>query len=251
MTVTIEAVSSRYERVLIVLPAFNEQESVAQTVRDVRVALPNVTCLVVDDASLDATAAEAAGAGAHVLRLPFNLGVGGAMRAGFTFAVENGFDTVVQIDADGQHDPADADTLLDQLAHADLVIGARFAGKGDYDVRGPRRWAMVALAGILTRVTRTRLTDTTSGYRASGPRAIELFARHYPAEYLGDTIETIVIASRRGLRIRQVPVSMRPRSGGVPSHNPVKAARYLARAVLALLFALLRPASAYEAGGRS
>lgn len=243
--------SSRYERVLVVLPAFNEEESVAQTVRDVRAALPGVTCLVVDDASVDTTTAEASGAGATVLRLPFNLGVGGAMRAGFTFALENGFETVIQIDADGQHDPSEADALLDELTEADLVIGARFAGKGEYDVRGPRRWAMVVLAAILTRVTRTPLTDTTSGYRATGPRALALFSRHYPAEYLGDTIETIVIAARRGLRIRQVPVSMRPRAGGVPSHNPVKAARYLARAVLALLFALVRPVSAYGGGARS
>jgi len=102
---------------------------------------------------------------------------------------------------------------------------------------------------VLSRTSRTRLTDTTSGFRASGPKAVALFAQHYPAEYLGDTIEALVIASRSGLVIRQVPVTMRPRAGGVPSHNPFKSAAYLARAGLALVFALIRPPSTYRVGG--
>ena len=240
------------ERVLVVLPAFNEVETVAQTVREVRTHLPDATCIVVNDASRDATSLEAAAAGARVLNLPFNLGVGGAMRAGFTYAVENGYGIVLQVDADGQHDPAEAAAVIGRLGpDADLVIGARFAGEGDYQARGPRRWAMIVLAAILSRVAGTRLTDTTSGFRASGPRAVALFARHYPAEFLGDTIETIVIAARTGLSVRQVPVSMRPRAGGVPSHNPLKSAVYLGRAMLALLFAVARPASAYVNGARS
>ena len=242
----------RSERVLVVLPAFNEVETVAQTIREVHDHLPDATCIVVNDASRDATAREAAAAGARVLNLPFNLGVGGAMRAGFTYALENGYDIVLQVDADGQHDPAEAAAVIGRLGpDADLVIGARFAGQGEYRARGPRRWAMVVLAAILSRVTRTRLTDTTSGFRASGPRAVALFARHYPAEFLGDTIETIVIAARTGLAVRQVPVSMRPRAGGVPSHNPLRSAAYLGRAMLALLFAVARPASAYLNGTRS
>ena len=234
------------------LPAFNEVETVAQTVREVRLNLPEATCLVVNDASGDATALEAAAAGARVLNLPFNLGVGGAMRAGFTYALENGYDIVLQVDADGQHDAAEAPSVIGRLGpDADLVIGARFAGQGEYRARGPRRWAMVVLAAMLSRVAKTRLTDTTSGFRASGPRAVALFARHYPAEFLGDTIETIVIAARTGLSVRQVPVSMRPRAGGVPSHNPIRSAAYLGRAMLALLFAVVRPASAYVDGPRS
>jgi len=228
-------------RTLIVMPALNEEGSVAEVVREVREKLPGVSCLVVDDGSTDRTAELASAAGATVASLPYNIGVGGAMRLGFVYALENGFDNVVQVDSDGQHDPANVPALIDALGRADVVLGARFAGTGAYEVRGPRKWAMVVLASVLSRVARTRLTDTTSGFRASGPRAVRLFANHYPAEYLGDTIESLVIAARSGCRIEQIPVAMRPRAAGTPSHNPVKAAAYLARAGLALVFALLRP----------
>lgn len=229
------------EDTLIVLPALNEEASVEAVVSEVLAALPGVGCLVVDDGSSDRTAARATAAGARVASLPFNVGVGGAMRLGFNYALQNGFSNVVQVDADGQHDPASVAALIARLEDADVVLGARFAGEGDYRARGPRRWAMALLSVILSRVARTRLTDTTSGFRASGPRAVALFAVHYPAEYLGDTIESLVIASRAGCVIRQVPVAMRPRAGGRPSHNPFRAAAYLGRAILALIFALIRP----------
>ena len=232
---------SSVEKTLVVMPAFNEEESVRKVVLEVFEKLPGISCLVVDDGSSDETTAEALAAGARVAKLPFNLGVGGAMRVGFRYALEHGFDNVVQIDADGQHDPAGVLALLARLDNADLVLGARFAGEGDYSVRGARRWAIVLLSTFLSRTAHTKLTDTTSGFRLSGPRAVRLFAEHYPAEYLGDTIESLVIAARAKCVIVQVPVAMRVRAGGRPSHHPVKAAAYLARAVLALLFALLRP----------
>jgi len=200
-----------------------------------------VSVLVVDDGSTDQTVAEARRAGATVICLPFNLGVGGAMRLGFKYALANGFGNVVQVDADGQHDPAGVQSLVQGLDHADIVLGARFAGEGSYEARGLRRWAMAVLAFIISHLAKTKLTDTTSGFRASGPRAVRLFAATYPAEYLGDTIESLVIAARAGCRISQMPVAMRPRSGGVPSHHPFKAAAYLGRACMALLVALMRP----------
>lgn len=241
---------SRLEKTLIVMPAFNEEASVRAVVLEVLEKLPGVAVLVVDDGSRDRTSAEALASGALVATLPFNLGVGGAMRTGFRYAVENGYENVVQIDSDGQHDPAGVPALLAALDDgADLVLGARFAGEGEYRVRGPRRWAMVILAGVLSRTSGTRLTDTTSGYRASGPKAVRLFAEHYPAEYLGDTIEALVIATRARCVVRQVPVSMRSRAGGVPSHRPLKAAAYLGRATLALIFAFLRPASTFATHG--
>ncbi|MEB0201775.1 glycosyltransferase family 2 protein [Cryobacterium sp. 5I3] len=239
-----------FAQTLIVMPAFNEEVSIEEVIREVRVALPGTTCLVVDDGSSDRTAAVASGAGALVASLPFNLGVGGAMRVGFKYALAHGFANVVQIDSDGQHDPSSVRQLLKCLDSADLVLGARFAGEGDYDARGPRRWAMRVLATILSKTTRTKLTDATSGLRASGPRAVRLFAEHYPAEYLGDTIETLVIAARAGLTVRQVPVAMRVRTGGVPSHNPFKSAAYLGRASIALIFALVRPVSTFQVGTR-
>lgn len=231
------------KKTLIVMPAFNEAASVGGVIAEVRATLPEVGILVVDDASTDRTRAIALAAGAMVATLPFNLGVGGAMRVGFRYALENGIEAVVQIDADGQHDPTGVPALLDALDEVDLVLGARFAGEGRYKMRGPRRWASVVLAAILSRTSHAKLTDTTSGFRASGPRAIRLFARHYPAEYLGDTIESLVLASRAGLTVRQVPVAMRERAGGVPSHNPFRAAIYLGRVAIALAFAYVRPAS--------
>ncbi|MGV8911269.1 MAG: glycosyltransferase family 2 protein [Rhodoglobus sp.] len=232
---------SRLERTLIVMPAFNEEDAVKDVVLEVLTQLPGVTCLVVDDGSSDNTIRQARAGGATVAKLPFNLGVGGAMRVGFRYAIDHGFDNVVQVDSDGQHDPANVLALLDRLESADLVLGARFAGEGNYTASGPRKWAMVVLSTFLSRTTKTRLTDTTSGFRASGPRAVRLFAEHYPAEYLGDTIESLVIAARANCVIAQVPVSMRPRAGGKPSHNPFKAAAYLGRATMALAFALIRP----------
>lgn len=232
---------TQLSRTLIVMPAWNEEESVARVVAEVLTELPGISCLVVSDGSTDNTAQEAEKAGAQVVILPFNLGVGGAMRLGFKFALENGFENVVQIDADGQHDPKNVLVLLDKLDEFDIVIGARFAGEESYDIRGPRRWAMWILSKALSRVTKSRLTDTTSGFKANGPKAVRLFSENFPAEYLGDTVEALVIASRAGCSVTQVPVSMRERLGGQPSHNPAKAALYLGRAVLAFTFAIMRP----------
>jgi glycosyltransferase involved in cell wall biosynthesis len=228
-------------RVLVVVPAWNEALSLAGVLREIAAHLPDVGVLVVNDGSSDETSAVARSCGVQVLDLPFNLGVGGAMRAGFRYALAEGYDVVVQVDADGQHNPREVPRVVEALERADVVIGARFAEEGDYEVRGPRRWAMRVLATTLSRLARTRLTDTTSGFRASGPRAIRLFAVHYPAEYLGDTIESLVIALRSGLVVEQVGVSMRERVAGRPSQRPVKAAIYLMRACLALGISLTRP----------
>jgi glycosyltransferase involved in cell wall biosynthesis len=233
--------SGSLRHVLVVLPAWNEAQSLAGVLTEIAHHLPDVGVLVVNDGSSDHTSAVARSCGVPVLDLPFNLGVGGAMRAGFRYALAEGYDVVVQVDADGQHNPREVPRVVERLEHADVVIGARFAEEGDYEVRGPRRWAMRVLATVLSRLAGTRLTDTTSGFRASGPRAIRLFAVHYPAEYLGDTIESLVIALRSGLKVEQVGVSMRERVAGRPSQRPIKAAVYLLRACLALGISLTRP----------
>ncbi|MBM7495008.1 MULTISPECIES: glycosyltransferase family 2 protein [Micromonospora] len=228
------------KRVLIIIPAFNESGSIADVVGEVRGELPGVDVIVVDDGSADRTAAVAAAAGARVAKLPYNLGVGGAMRVGYRYARDHDYDVAIQIDADGQHDPRYVPKLVDLLDETDLVIGARFAGEGDYNVRGPRRWAMVMLSGVLSRVAHTKLTDTTSGFRAANRRVIDMFATWYPVEYLGDTVETLVHTARRGYTIRQVPVAMRKRMAGTPSHSPAKAMIYLGRAFAVLTLALIR-----------
>ncbi|PMR58753.1 glycosyl transferase family 2 [Verrucosispora sp. ts21] len=228
------------KRLLVIIPALNEAGSIADVVREIRGELPGVDVLVVDDGSADRTAAVAVAAGARVARLPYNLGVGGAMRLGYRYAHDHDYDVAVQIDADGQHDPRYVPKLVDLLDDYDLVIGARFAGEGDYAVRGPRRWAMGMLSMVLSGLAGTTLTDTTSGFRAANRRMIEMFARWYPAEYLGDTVETLVHAARRGYRIQQVPVAMRRRMAGTPSHSPAKAMIYLGRALAVLTLALIR-----------
>ncbi|HKN51110.1 MAG TPA: glycosyltransferase family 2 protein [Amycolatopsis sp.] len=232
------AVSTR--RILIVMPALNEQASVATVIGQVREALPEADLLVVDDGSADETARLAREAGAHVARLAVNLGVGGAMRTGFRYAAARGYDVVVQVDADGQHDPEELDALLSGLDEADIVIGSRFAGKGSYKAVGPRKYAMVVLSLVFSWLAKTKLTDITSGFKAMGPRAIRMFAAYYPAEYLGDTVEGLVMAIRGKLVIKEIPVIMRERAAGTPSHSPIKSAVYLARAGLALLLALVR-----------
>jgi glycosyltransferase involved in cell wall biosynthesis len=228
-------------RALIVVPAWNEQLTVGHTVREIRAATPHLPVLVVSDGSTDRTAQVARAAGALVLELPFNLGVGGAMRAGFRYAVRHGYTAAVQVDADGQHDPAEVPALLAKLGEADIVIGARFSDRDDeYRVRGPRKWAMVVLSKVLSMLAKTKLTDATSGFKATGGRALPVFAEHYPVEYLGDTIESLVIALRAGCRVTQVPAKMRPRRGGNPSHRPIKSMIYLFRAGFALFLALIR-----------
>jgi glycosyltransferase involved in cell wall biosynthesis len=223
------------------MPAWNEAEAIGDTIRNVQAVVPQHDILVVDDGSKDATARIAAEAGAAVLRLPFNLGVGGAMRAGFKYALRHGYTRAIQVDSDGQHDPYDIDRVLAGLETADISIGARFAGRGTYDAKGPRRWAMVVLAKVISTVAGTRLTDVTSGFRAANTKALHQYMEHFPAEYLGDTIDSLVVAVKSGCRVTQVPVEMKARQAGTPSHSPWKATVYLARSGLVLCFALARP----------
>ena len=225
---------------LIVVPALDEAESIGAVIAEIRAAVPLAEVTVVDDGSVDATSEIAAAAGARVLRLPFNVGVGGALRAGLLLGRRIGARAVVQCDGDGQHPAAAIPELVAALEHADLVVGARFAGVGDYRARGPRMWAMRLLSAVVSRMHRTRLTDVTSGFRAFGPRAIAVLSRDLPPEYLGDTVDALVIARSNHLTVTQVPVAMRPRVGGAPTHRPLRAAAYLARATLVLGLSLLR-----------
>lgn len=239
------------ENVLVVMPALNEAESISSIIEEVKSQMPAVSILVVDDGSTDRTKEISITSGALVLSMPFNIGVGGAMKSGFNFALQSGYRNVVQIDADGQHDPKFVPQLLSELQEADIVIGARFAGLGDYSVKGPRKWAMTLLARVLSRICGVELTDTTSGFKALGPRALALFAAQYPTEYLGDTVEALAIAARHGLTIKQIPVEMRPRFGGEPSQNYLKSTIYLFRVILALFSALNSPTKYKEHGSNS
>jgi len=222
-------------RTLIAIPAWNEQGSIADVIAKVREHRPDADILVVNDGSTDETAELASAAGALVVSLPFNVGVGGAMRTAFLYAKREGYDALVQVDADGQHDPADLDHVLEGLSDADVVVGTRFHPDSMYFVGGPRRWAMVLLSKALSRMNKGTISDPTSGFRSAGPRAISLFAVDYPADYLGDTVGSLAIAIRNGLVIHETPVTMYFRQTGRPSKNAVWSALYLGRATLAII----------------
>ncbi|MDY0908990.1 glycosyltransferase family 2 protein [Microbacterium sp. CFBP9034] len=241
------------DRVLIIVPAWNEARNVGATIGEIRAASPHYDVVVIDDGSTDTTAQAARDAGATVISLPFNLGVGGAMRTGFTYAQRRGYRRAIQVDADGQHNPSDIDRVLAGLERADISIGARFADVGDYTVRGPRRWAMIFLARVMSRVSGVHLTDATSGFRAAGPRAIDQYVSYYPAEYFGDTLDSLVAACHEGLTVTQVPVAMRPRLHGTPSQGTISATVYLMRATFALTLAVMRRRSTTRtvAGGNA
>jgi glycosyltransferase involved in cell wall biosynthesis len=230
----------RPTRPLVAIPAWNEQGSIQEVIAKVREHRPEAGILVVDDGSTDPTAELARRAGALVVSLPFNVGVGGAMRTAFLFAKREGYDALVQVDADGQHDPADLDRLLDGLDAADIVVGTRFHPESMYFVGGPRRWAMVLLSKSLSRMNHGTISDPTSGFRSAGPRAIDLFSVNYPAEYLGDTVGSLSIAIRNGLVIHEAPVTMYYRAIGRPSKNALWSALYLGRATLAMIATVLK-----------
>lgn len=220
---------------LVAIPAWNEEGSIADVIAKVRAHHEQVDILVVDDGSTDHTASLAVASGAQVVSLPFNVGVGGAMRTAFLYAQRHGYRAVVQVDADGQHDPADLQRVLDGLDEADVVVGTRFHPQSMYFVGGPRRFAMILLSKALSRMNRGQISDPTSGFRSAGPRAIALFAVEYPADYLGDTVGSLAIAIRHGLTIRETPVTMYFRQTGRPSKNALWSALYLGRASLAIL----------------
>lgn len=232
-------------RLLVLVPAFNEEETVAAVVADARGVL-GADVVVIDDGSADATGEAAFAAGATVLVLPFNLGVGGAIRAGLRFAAEQSYDRTVQLDADGQHHAAEAKQLLARLdaGDADVVVGSRFAA--GYEVSRGRRLMMRLLSRIVTRRLGVRITDTTSGFRALSRPAIETFAQAYPVDYLSDTVEALLLAGDSGLRVVEVDVAMQQRLGGVPSSRSLKSSYHLVRVLLAILVDGLRPRSGHD-----
>ena len=242
---------SSEDSLLVIVPAWNEGAVIGGVLEELRSTVPHADVVVVSDGSVDNTVDAARDKGADVLELPLNLGVGAAMRTGSLYAERNGYTWAVQLDADGQHDPADIPRLLDAAkeADADIVIGARFAGAGSYKAKGPRRWAMGLLSAVLSPVTKAKLTDTTSGFKLTSAKAIRLFSVDYPAEYLGDTVGALTIAARRRLKIIQIPVEMRPRAGGEPSHGALKSTRFLFRAWFALAIALTQRPLSVEGKG--
>jgi glycosyltransferase involved in cell wall biosynthesis len=232
--------SQQSRRTLIAIPAFNEEASIGAVLTNLRDHHPTEHVIVIDDGSRDDTAAIARGLGVRVIRHPINLGVGAAMGTAFKYAAKHDYEAMVQLDADGQHRPEFLTVLLDQIGTADIVVGSRFREGGYFRTTVARRSVMRVIAWVVSTYARTTLTDVTSGFRVSGPRAIRLFSQHYPVEYLGDTVESIVLASRQGLTVTEVSVEMNERMGGLPSQSIFRAFLYTGRILLILVLAGFR-----------
>ncbi|MBI5088479.1 MAG: glycosyltransferase family 2 protein [Actinobacteria bacterium] len=216
--------------VLVVVPALDEEACIADVVADVRSF--GFDCLVVDDGSSDRTAELARAAGARVVQLPINLGVGGALRAGFRYAIAHGYSCVVQVDADGQHIAEHIGELLAALdaGQLDMVIGSRFASGGEHAMSAVRRRCIHLLSSVVRRSGGVRITDPTSGFRAIRSPLLDAFAHDFPHHYLGDTFEAVLVAARRGYRVGEIAVTMRPRQGGRPSADLYASSQAMLRA---------------------
>ena len=229
-------------RRVAIVPAFNEEGNIGRVIDELRTFDPGLDIVVVSDGSSDRTAAVAAEHGAHVISLPFNLGIGGAVQTGFRYAWEGCYDLAVRVDGDGQHDPAQLGGVVGPVlaGEADIVVGSRFTGDSAYRSSAPRRVGIRVLAWVVSAIARQRVTDTTSGFQALNRKAIRLFAADLPHDY--PEVEGIVMVIRHHLRLREVPVSMRAREHGRSSIGALGSVYYMAKVLLALFVGLFRRA---------
>ena len=228
-------------RRVAIVPALNEEHAVPRVIDELRAFDPGLDIVVVDDGSVDRTAEVAAARGALVLRLPFNLGIGGAVQTGFRFAFENGYDLVLRVDGDGQHDPTQLAAVLEPVLRgdADIAVGSRFAaGATGYRSSRTRRIGIRLLAWTVSRIVGQRVTDTTSGFQVLNRKGIALFARDYPHDY--PEVEATVMVFRHRLRLCEVPVSMRERGGGQSSITTLRSIYYMVKVLLAIFVGLFR-----------
>lgn len=225
-------------KTLIIIPAYNEEGSIAGVIQDIHRHAPEADVIVVNDGSTDRTAELAAAAGAKVLTLPYNVGIGGGMQTGYLYAQRMGYDIAVQMDADGQHPAEELPKLIAKAREADLVIGSRYVETTSYRSSRMRRAGMVFFSGLVSLVTGQRFTDTTSGFRAAGRKVIELYAAYYPIDY--PEVESIVYLKRKGCRITEVATEMHHRKAGKSSITPWKSVYYMVKVTLAVLMSAIR-----------
>lgn len=235
-----------HPKTLVMIPALNEEDSIAPVIGRIRQHVPWADVLVINDGSTDNTAASAEAAGAIVLHHPFNLGIGASVQTGFLFADLQGYEVVIRNDGDGQHAPQDIASLLDELAkgQADLVMGSRYIEDRGYVSSPARRAGSLILANLISSIIHQRITDPTSGFIVANRRAIKLCAQVYPHDY--PEPESIVILHRAGLKLREVPVTMEARKGGQSSITMFRSVYYMVKVILAILVGLLRPAPVIE-----
>jgi len=240
-----------WRKQLAIVPAYNEAATITKVIEQLRAHAPQFDVVVVDDGSTDATASLAERCGAHVLRLPFNLGIGGAVQAGFKYALEQGYDYCVQCDGDGQHDASHIGRLREAMeadSGLDMVVGSRFL-TSDYRYPAPvsRRTGIHIFARICSWIVRQPISDPTSGFRLCNRRAIALFARDYPHDY--PEVEAVLMLHWHRLKMREVPVQMHERGGGASSiQGSGKSAYYMIKVLLAIFIGLFRQHHVIEPG---
>jgi len=225
---------------LIIIPAFNEVLNIGKVLEDIKAQAPDLDVIVVDDGSADSTADMAVRCGAGVVRLPHNLGIGGAMQAGYKYAERNGYEIAVQLDGDGQHRADQLGMLVAPVIHgeADLAIGSRFLGEKAYAAKFARLLGIKILSQVVSLFVGRRITDPTSGFRAANRKVIAFFARYYPDDY--PEPEAVVLLHRSGFRITEVPVHMRERLSGSSSITALRALYYMIKVLLAIMIDMLK-----------
>lgn len=231
----------REGRIVAIVPAFNEAGAIGDVVDAIRAADAAYDVVVIDDGSRDETGVIARSRGAAVVTLPYNMGIGSTVQTGFKYALENGYETAVRLDGDGQHDPEELEKLLGPIVRgeADIVTGSRFVeGSGEYRPPLARRIGIIWFARVVSLLTRQRVTDTTSGFQALNRKGIALFADDYPNDY--PEVEATVLVFKHRLRLREVPVQMREREHGESSITFLRSVYYMLKVTLALVIAMLR-----------
>jgi hypothetical protein len=227
-------------KILVILPAFNEEATVADVVNSVFAEEPNADVIVVDDGSSDKTALRAKESGAVVLMHSFNMGIGATMQTGYKYALRNGYDIAVQVDADGQHLASHIKRLLKPIIEgkAEIVVGSRFLGEGDYKPSVARGAGIAIFSRLVSIIIGERFTDTTSGFRAAGREVIRFFSNNYPDDY--PEVEALVLLHKKGFAIIETPVLMEERKGGQSSITMTKSVYYMFKVLLAIFVDLIK-----------
>lgn len=237
------------KKIIVIIPAFNEEGSIGKVVEGVKTHFPQIDALVVNDGSGDLTSEIARSRGAIVLDLPFNLGIGGAMQAGYKYAYEKGYDIAIQVDGDGQHEPSEIPKLLRVLGegNVDVAMGSRFIGESEYKGSVMRKVGIFVLSKAVSMIVGEKLTDPTSGFRAANRRAIQLFSTNYPQDY--PEPEAMVLLHQCGLKMKEIPVKINQRFSGESSITKIRSVYYMVKVLLAIFVDCFKKRPVLNIGG--
>lgn len=222
-------------KAIAIIPAFNEEKNIESVICSIKRSGVNIAIVVINDGSVDRTSEISKLAGAYVIDLPINLGIGGAVQTGYIYAYNNNYDIAIQVDGDGQHDGKDLIELISVIenSEADIVIGSRFVENSNYKSSFFRNIGIRFFSKLVSIIIKHPITDPTSGYRSINRKTLELFSKYYPSDY--PEVETIVYAARQGLQIKEVPVKMNQRSHGKSSISLMNGFYYMLKVTMMLL----------------